>query len=61
MKYNNIKRILRKQIKNNVDTYWTFDKDNMEFIQVYKIYSKKYSIYTPKQLLYFLTDLENAI
>ena len=54
MKFTNIKNILRKQIENNVNTFWTFNKDTMEFIQVYKIYSNKYSIYTPKQLLDFL-------
>ena len=26
MKYNNIKNILKKQIENNVKTFWTFDE-----------------------------------
>jgi len=57
MKYTNIKKILKKQIENNVNTFWTFNDEDMEFIQVYKIYSNKYSIYTPKQLLKYLDEL----
>ena len=38
MKYNNIKKILRKQVQNNVKTFWTYNEENKEFINIYKMY-----------------------
>ena len=54
MKYNNIKGILKKQIENNVQTFCTFNEDDKEFTQIYKRYTDKLKIYTPKQLLDYL-------
>ena len=56
-KYNNIKAILRKQIDNEVKTFWTFDEEQKEFTQIYKNYDSKLTIYTPKQLLTKLEEL----
>jgi len=57
MKYNNIKRILRKQIENNVKTFWIYNEEEKEFINIYKMYSNKYTIYTPEQLLNYINDI----
>ena len=54
MKYINIKVILKKQIENNVKTFWTFNEDDKEFTQIYKSYTDELKIYTPKQLLDYL-------
>ena len=54
MKYNNIKGILKKQIENNVKTFWTFNEDDKEFTQIYKSYTDDLKIYTPQQLLNYL-------
>ena len=54
MKYINIKGILKKQIENNVKTFWTFNEDDKEFTQIYKNYTDELKIYTPKQLLNYL-------
>ena len=54
MKYNNIKGILKKQVDNNVKTFWTFNEDDREFTQIYKNYTNELKIYTPKQLLDYL-------
>ena len=54
MKYNNIKGILKKQVDNNVKTFWTFNKEDKEFTQIYKNYPNELKIYTPKQLLDYL-------
>ena len=54
MKYINIKGILKKQIENNVKTFWTFNEDDKEFTQIYKSYTDELKIYTPKQLLDYL-------
>ena len=54
MKYNNIKGILKKQVNNNVKTFWTFNKEDKEFTQIYKSYTNELKIYTPKQLLDYL-------
>ncbi len=51
MKYNNIKKILRHQIKNNVKALWTWDKNINEFKCIYKMYDSQLAIYTPKQLI----------
>ena len=34
MKYNNIKKILRKQIDDGVKTFWTYDENKKEIIVV---------------------------
>ena len=57
MKYNNIKKILRKQIESNVKTFWIYNEENNEFINIYKIYENKYTIYTPEQLLNYINDI----
>ena len=54
MKYNNIKGILKKQIDNGVQTFWTFNKEEKEFTQIYKNYTNELKIYTPQQLLDYL-------
>ena len=54
MKYLNIKNILKKQIQNNVKTFWTFDEEEKEFTQIYKNYTDELKIYTPQQLLDYL-------
>ena len=54
MKYTNIKGILKKQIENNVKTFWTFNEDDKEFTQIYKSYTDDLKIYTPQQLLNYL-------
>ena len=54
MKYNNIKGILKKQVDNNVKTFWTFNEEGKEFTQIYKSYTNDLKIYTPKQLLDYL-------
>ena len=54
MKYTNIKGILKKQIDNNVKTFWTFNEEDKEFTQIYKSYTNELKIYTPKQLLDYL-------
>ena len=51
MKYTNIKKILKKQVQNNVKTFWVYNEDNKEFINIYKMYSDKLKIYTPQQLI----------
>ena len=51
MKYNNIKNILRHQIKNHVKTLWTWNKELKEFKCIYELYDSSLTIYTPKQLL----------
>ncbi len=54
MKYNNIKKILKKQVDNKVKTFWTFNEDDKEFTQIYKNYTNELKIYTSKQLLDYL-------
>ena len=54
MKYNNIKGILKKQVDNNVKTFWTFNEEDKEFTQIYKSYTDNLKIYTPQQLLDYL-------
>jgi len=54
MKYTNIKAILKKQIDNNVQSFWTFNEEDKEFTQIYKSYTNELKIYTPKQLLDYL-------
>jgi len=58
MKYNNIKGILRKQIENKVQTFWTYDEEQKEFTQIYKNYTNELQIFTPEQLLRRIKTLE---
>ena len=54
MKYNNIKKRLKKQVDNNIESLWTFNEQEKEFTQIFKNYSNDLKIYTPKQLLDYL-------
>ena len=58
-KYKNIKLILTKQIDRGVKTLWTFDEKNNNFTSIYKSYNDGLSIYTPLQLLKYITKKEN--
>ena len=58
MTYKNIRKILQKQVDNNVKTFWVFNESNKEFIQIYKNYSDKLKIYTPQQLLDYLDEIQ---
>ena len=58
MKYNNIKKILKKQIGDGVKTFWTYNEDEKEFTCIYKDYTDKLKIYTPQQLLDKLEEYE---
>ena len=58
MKYKNIKKILKQQVENGVQTLWTFDKEEKEFTQIYKSYTDKLKIHTPQQLLDKLEEYE---
>ena len=58
MKYNNIKKILRKQIDDGVKTFWTYDENLKEFTQIYKNYTDDLQIFTPEQLLRRIETLE---
>ena len=51
MKYNNIKKILRNQIENNIQALWNFDEDKKEFVNIFKRYNDELQIYTPQQLI----------
>ena len=57
-KYNNIKKILRKQVESNVISQWVWLEDTNEFTQVYQmIPSDADVLYSPQQLL---NKLENS-
>tara|TARA_R110000765_G_scaffold272224_1_gene370938 strand:- start:499 stop:690 length:192 start_codon:yes stop_codon:yes gene_type:complete len=51
MKYNNIKGVLRNNIKSNVNNLWTWDKEGKHFTCIYKEYTDDLTIYTPQQLI----------
>ena len=51
MKYNTIKSVLRINVKKNVNTFWTWDKENKNFTQIYENYNDSLPIYTAAQLL----------
>tara|TARA_R110001592_G_scaffold96080_1_gene276188 strand:+ start:463 stop:660 length:198 start_codon:yes stop_codon:yes gene_type:complete len=57
-KYKNIKWILKKQIEKGLNTLWTFDDIRKEFTQIYKNYNSKLTIYTPKQLLDKISQID---
>ena len=57
-KYNNIKKILRKQVESKVISQWVWLEDTNEFTQVYQmIPSDADVLYSPQQLL---NKLENT-
>ena len=51
MKYNTRKSVLRFSIKKNVNTLWTWDREEKNFTQIYQNYNDKLPIYTATQLL----------
>ena len=51
MKYNNIKTVLRNNIRTNVKNLWTWDKKGNHFTCIYKSYNDDLPIYTPQQLI----------
>ena len=51
MKYNNIKRILRKQVELNLNVIWSWDKEDKHFIMLFNKIDDSLPIYTPHQLL----------
>ena len=51
MKYKTIKWVLATNIKNNVNTLWTWDREENNFTQIYQNYNDKLPIYTANQLL----------
>ena len=50
-KYNNIKRILRKQVEDSLNVIWSWDKEDNHFIMVFKDIDDSLPIYKPAQLL----------
>ena len=57
MKFNNIKKILRSQIKSNIKALWTFDEENKEFTYLFNVYDDNLKIYTPQQLIDYLDEI----
>ena len=53
-KYKTIKWVLKEHIKKNVNTLWTWEKDN--FTCLFNEYKDKGRIYTSTQLLKLLED-----
>ena len=51
MKYNTIKWVLRDNIKKNVNSLWTWDKEEKNFTMIYNYYNNDLPIYTAYQLL----------
>jgi len=51
MKYKSIKWVLKQNIKNNVNTLWTWDREEKNFTQIYQNYNDKLPIYTATRLL----------
>jgi len=51
MKYKTIKWVLKQNIKNKVNTLWTWDREEKNFTQIYQNYNDKLPIYTASQLL----------
>ena len=51
MKYKTIKWVLKQNIKNKVNTLWTWDREEKNFTQIYQNYNDKLPIYTAFQLL----------
>ena len=61
MKYTTIKWVLKKNIKNNVNTLWTWDREEKNFTQIYQNYNDKLPIYTASQLLNEIEKSESLI
>tara|TARA_R110002012_G_scaffold288212_3_gene480842 strand:+ start:3311 stop:3502 length:192 start_codon:yes stop_codon:yes gene_type:complete len=51
MKYKTIKSVLKQNIKNKVNTLWTWDREGQNFTQIYQNYNDTLPIYTAFQLL----------
>lgn len=51
MKYKTIKTVLKQNIKNKVNTLWTWDRGEQNFTQIYQNYNDTLPIYTASQLL----------
>jgi len=51
MKYKTIKWVLKQNIKNKVNTLWTWDREEKNFTQIYQNYNDNLPIYTASQLL----------
>ena len=51
MKYRTIKWVLKQNIKNKVNTLWTWDREEKNFTQIYQNYKDDLPIYTAAQLL----------
>jgi hypothetical protein len=58
MKYSTIKWVLRSHIKTNVNSLWVWKKEENEFKCIYTSYSGNDRIYTAKQLLDKLENIE---
>ena len=56
MKYKNIKWVLKQNIKNKVNTLWTWDREEKNFTQIYQNYNDKLPIYTASQLLALIKE-----
>ena len=50
-KYNNIKRILRKQAEDNLNVIWSWYKEDNHFIMLFHDIDDNLPIYTPQQLI----------
>lgn len=57
MKYNNIKWILRQQIKVNSQRKWAWIEDENEFVCIYNIIPDVKHLYTAQQLLNKLNSI----
>ena len=56
--YKGIKWVLKDNIKNNINTLWTWKKGKKEnFTCIYKNYNDNLTIYTPSQLLEILENV----
>jgi hypothetical protein len=56
--YKGIKWVLKDNIKNNINTLWTWKKGKKEnFTCIYKNYNDNLTIYTPTQLLEILENV----
>ena len=64
-KYNNIKKILRKQVENQVNSQWAWNKDNegntIEFCNMFRVIPDVEEIYTPQQLLDKLNETNEVV
>ena len=57
--YKGIKWVLKDNIKNNINSLWTWKKGKKEnFTCIYKNYNDNLTIYTPTQLLEILENVK---